>query len=76
VLKNLEKWHYTKLGLAIFGLGEAGLAYLFASLAIPTAHTWEWALAVVFSIGTLQNFGRLIRKFIYGKPQTSTAKQD
>lgn len=61
-LRSLEKWHTSTPGLVVFAIGEGLLAYLFASLAIPSAHTWEWVLAAVFGIGTLQNVGRIILK--------------
>ena len=58
--QKISDWHHTRIGWIIFGLAEAGLAYGFASLAIPSAHTWEWFLAAMFGLGTVHNFGLLI----------------
>ena len=66
-MKQISNWHQTKLGLLVFGVVELGLAYIFASLAINSAHTWQWLLAVIFGLGVLQNAGRLAGKIIHGK---------
>lgn len=55
MLQKFEKWHQTKQGLIIFTGLEAGLAYLFASLAIDSGSLIEWVLAIVFAIGAVQN---------------------
>ena len=55
-LQQLDKFHKTRGGYAIFGLVELGLAYLFGSLAINSGSLWQWALAIIFVVGTLQNF--------------------
>ena len=66
-LKQLDKFHQTRIGYLIFGLVELALSYLFVSLAINSGSLWQWALMVILLIGTLQNFGRLIGTLLYGK---------
>ena len=66
-ITQLDKFHKTKPGYLVFGLVELGLAYLFASLAINSGSLWQWALALIFLVGTLQNLVKLIGKFIHGK---------
>lgn len=60
-VKTLDKWHKTKPGYLVFGLAELALAYAFASLAIDSAHIWEYALATLFLIGGIQNLVRIFR---------------
>lgn len=64
MLQTLDKWHKTRLGHLVFGLVELGLAYLFASLAIDSGSLWQWALAIIFAVGFLNNSIRLIRKLV------------
>jgi hypothetical protein len=59
-LKKLDAFHKTKAGYLVFGLVELALAYLFFRLAANSGSLWEWALALLFFIGVLQNFGRLV----------------
>jgi len=66
-LTQINQFHQTRPGLIVFGLVELGLAYLFASLAINSGSLWEWLLVLIFRVGTLQNFGRLIRRFVRDK---------
>lgn len=66
VLAQIEKWHKsTWQGLVVFAVAEFCLAYVFASLAIPTAHTWQWALAAIFALGVVRNLGLLIYKITH-----------
>jgi hypothetical protein len=60
MLKKLDVWHKTKLGLLIFGLVELAVAYGWASLAIDRGNPWYYLLALVFLVGALQNFAKLI----------------
>lgn len=60
MIKQLEKWHKTKLGLFIFSLVELALAYGFASLAIDRGNLLYYLLAIVFLFGTLKNLTTLI----------------
>lgn len=60
MLKKLDVWHKTKLGFLIFGLLELSIAYGFASLAIDRGNLWYYLLALLFLVGALQNFVKLI----------------
>ena len=66
-LKQLDKFHKTKTGFALFGLAELALSYLFGSLAINSGSLWEWALTAILLLGVLQNFAKLIGTLINGK---------
>ncbi len=54
-MKQLQKWHQTKLGLLVFGLVELGLAYGFVSLSIDRGNFLYYLLTLIFLIGALQN---------------------
>lgn len=62
MFQRLDIWHKTKTGLAVFGLLEAGLAYVFASWAIDSGSLIDWFLAIVLAVGTLQNLVKFILK--------------
>jgi len=59
-VRAIDKFHKTRLGFLIFGLVELGLGLVLANLAIPSGDWWEWLLALIFFVGFLQNFGRMI----------------
>jgi hypothetical protein len=65
-LKQLDKFHKTRRGFAVFGLVELALGYLFFSLAVNSGSLWQWALAFVLFIGFVQNLAKLIGTFISG----------
>lgn len=63
---RFKEWHQTKLGLLVFGLVELAISYGFVSLAIDRGHFLYYLIALIFLIGALQNFFKLIGKMIYG----------
>jgi hypothetical protein len=65
--KKLDTWHRTKTGLFIMCLVELAIAYGFASLSIDRGNLWWYLLTIIFFIGALQNFLRLIGAFFHGK---------
>lgn len=67
MIKQLDKWHQTKTGLLVFALAELLIAYGFASLAIDRGDLWYYLLTLIFLVGSLQNFFKLIGKLIHGK---------
>jgi hypothetical protein len=71
MINKLDKWHKTKLGLLLFGLAELAIAYGLGSLAIDRGNLFWYLLTLVFLIGTLQNFFKLIGKLFNDK--TSSA---
>ena len=71
MIKQLDKWHQMKPGLAVFGLLELAVAYGFASVAIARGNLWWYLLALIFLIGTLQNLFKLIGAFLRGTHKTS-----
>jgi len=65
-LKQLDKFHKTRKGYVVFGLVEAGLAYLFGSLAIDSGSLWEWTLTAFLLLGVGQNFVKFMDTFLHG----------
>ena len=63
-MKQLALWHQTKPGLAVFGAIELLVTYGFASLAIDRGSWWWYALALIFLVGGLQNFLKLVRGLV------------
>lgn len=66
MIRVLNKFRKTRTGYVVFGLIEPALAYLFGSLAVNSGSLLQWALAVVLLLGFMQNFVRLIWKFVHG----------
>lgn len=60
MLQQLDKWHKTRPGFLVFGLIELVVAYGWASLAIDRGNPWYYLLALIFFVGALQNFAKLI----------------
>lgn len=65
-LKQLDKFHKTKLGYLTFGAVELVVAYGFASWAIDTGSLWLYLLTIISLIGSLQNIYKLIRVSLRG----------
>lgn len=61
-LQIIDTFHKTRTGYLVFGLVELVLAYLFASLAVNSGSLWQWALAIIFAVGFLQNIIKLAWK--------------
>ena len=61
--QQLNKFHKTKAGYALFGLIELALMYLCASLAIDSGSLLFYVLTLLLLIGSLQN----IRKAVWRK---------
>jgi hypothetical protein len=73
MIRNLDKWHKTKLGLLVFALVELAIAYGFGSLAIDRGNFWYYMLTLFFLVGSLQNIIKLIGKFSHGNRKPSQA---
>ena len=65
-MKKLDDFHKTKIGFLVFGLVELVIAYGFASLSIDRGNLWWYLLTLIFLIGFIQNFIKLIKKIIHG----------
>jgi hypothetical protein len=66
MIEQLDKWHKTRIGFVVFALVELALAYSFVSLAIDRGNFLWYLLALIFFVGFLQNFFKLLGTF-YGK---------
>ena len=69
MLRKIDAWHKTKPGLFVFGLAELAIAYGFASLSIDRGNLWWYLLTLIFLIGALQNFVKLIGSLFRGRKQ-------
>jgi hypothetical protein len=56
IITQLDKFHKTRLGYAVFGLVELALAYATASWAVDNGSLWLWILTLVLVVGALRNF--------------------
>jgi hypothetical protein len=63
MLNKLDKWHKTRLGLLVFAIIELAIAYGFLSLSIDRGNFWWYLLTLIFLVGFLQNFSKLIGTF-------------
>jgi len=60
-MQALDKWHKTKTGYLVFGIVELALSYLFISLALDSAHTWQYVLSILLLIGGVHNLIKIFR---------------
>jgi hypothetical protein len=74
MLDKLDKFHKTRTGYAVFALIELALAYVFISWAIDSGSLLDYLLALVFTVGFLQNFIKLIGTFVRAKRQGRRAR--
>lgn len=74
MLRQLNQWHKTRLGLLVFALAELAVAYGFASLSIDRGNLWYYLLTLVFLVGSLKNLFALIGSFFHGRRQASSAR--
>ena len=66
MLQTFDTWHKTKLGYLVAGLVELAIAYGFMSLSIDRGNLWWYLLTLIFLVGALQNFVKLIGSFFRG----------
>ena len=59
----LDKFHQTRTGYGLFAAVELALAYLFISWAINDGNWLDYLLALVFTVGFLQNLIKLLASF-------------
>jgi hypothetical protein len=69
MIRKLDAWHRSRSGLFVFGLVELAITYGFAGLAIDRGNPWWYLLTLVFFVGALRNFVKLIGAFSHGKPR-------
>jgi hypothetical protein len=66
MIDKLDKWHKTRAGYIVFALVELAIAYGFVSLAVDRGNILWYLLSLIFFVGFLQNFFKLLGTF-YGK---------
>lgn len=64
MLKTMDKWHKTKLGLLVFAVLELSIAYGFFSLSIDRGNFIWYLLTLLFLLGSLQNLFKLIGRLL------------
>lgn len=67
MLNQLNKWHKTRSGYLAFAIIELAIAYGFASLAVDRGNLWYYLLSLIFFVGGLKNFFKLIGSFFHGR---------
>jgi hypothetical protein len=67
MIKQLDKWHKTKPGLFVFAVVELAIAYGFLSLSIDRGNFLWYLLTLIFLVGFLQNFTKLIKSYLHVK---------
>jgi len=55
-LQQLDDFHKTRPGYAVFGVIELAMAYGFLNWALDTGALWWWVIAFILLLGALQNF--------------------
>ena len=65
----LDKFHKTRLGYIVFGLGELALAYGAASWAIDSGNILLYVATIILVFGGLQNLSKLLISYFHGKRQ-------
>lgn len=60
---KLDKFHKTRLGYAVFGLAELGLAFVFANWALAEGEWFDWLLTAILLLGVGQNIAGFISTF-------------
>ena len=64
---SLHRWHQTKVGLLIVGGIELLIAYLVILSAFDSGNLWEYLVALIFLVGALHNFAKLIGVLAHGQ---------
>lgn len=74
-LHKLNHWKQQTLpGLVLTILVELGLAYGFASWAIDNGSLFNYALAILFLIGAVHNFVKVIKVVVHGQPNAGKTR--
>ena len=66
MMKQLDSWHQTKIGLLVFAAVELAVAYGFGSLAVDRGNFLWYLLALLFLFGFIQNSAKLIGGVVRG----------
>jgi len=67
MLNQLDKWHKSRPGLAVFAIVELVIADGFFSLSVDRGNFWWYILTLIFLVGALQNLVKLIGSLFHGK---------
>ncbi|MBC7708048.1 hypothetical protein H7Y63_02390 [Polaromonas sp.] len=68
MIRQLDAWHKTKIGLLVFAVLELAICYGFASLAIDSGNLWWYLLTLVFLVGFLQNAFKFLKLAFSKRP--------
>lgn len=73
-MRAFDTWHKTKPGYLVFGFVELAIAYGFVSLSIDRGNLWWYLLTLIFLVGALQNFVKLIGSFFRGASKSKQTR--
>ena len=74
MIDKLDKWHKTNQGLLVFAVLELAIAYGFFSLSVDRGNFIWYLLAIIFFVGSLQNFIKLFKKLFHGNKTAKTRR--
>ncbi len=67
MIRQLDIWHKTRLGLLVFGLVELAISYGLFSWAVDRGNSLLYLLTLTFLVGALQNLFKLMRNCAGGR---------
>lgn len=73
LLQAFDRWHKTSVGYVVSGLVELAASYGIGSLALNSGSWWQYLLTLIFLVGALQNFVKLIGSAFHGKDKATKA---
>lgn len=65
-LRQIDKFHKTRLGYLLFGIVELALGFVCGYIAIGNGSIWLWLLAFILLAGFIQNVAKLIGEVLNG----------
>jgi hypothetical protein len=66
MMEKLDKWHKSRTGLAVYAFVELLIAF-----SIDSGSWWDYLVTLIFLIGALQNFFKLLKGFSHGNHKRS-----
>lgn len=64
LLARMHRWHQTRSGMLAAMLVELAIAFVATSRAFATGSLWEYLVGLVFLVGALQNFVKIVRTLL------------
>jgi len=67
LMQRINQWHQTRVGLVVISIIEAGLLYLFASLAIDSGSLLDYTISFLLLVAIIQNGVLLVYRMLKGR---------